>query len=81
MVQKSKQVWFDEPEIRRVSDSSKERIVTFFEVESRAVTVGYILHKLKIDFRTIKRVLAVMMKYGLVEKIEATSYTHYRAKR
>jgi len=72
--------WFDDSTIKRISFSSKDRIVTFFEVENRAVTVGHILHKLKIDHSTIKRVLAVMVKHKLLEQIETSNYMQYRRK-
>ena len=72
--------WFNDSEISQISLSSKERIATFFEVENRAVTVGHILHKLKIDHKTIKRVIDVMVKNGLVEQIETSNYTQYRRK-
>lgn len=71
-------VWFDDDSIKQISKSSKERITTFFEVENRGVTVGHILHQLNIDHRTIKRVIEVMVKNGLVEHIPTTNYTQYR---
>ena len=70
--------WFDDSDIKQISKSSKDRITTFFEVENRAVTVGHILHKLKIDHKTIKRVIDVMVKHELVEMIETSNYTQYR---
>lgn len=72
--------WFNDSDIKQISLPSKERITTFFEVENRAVTVGHILHKLKIDHKTIKRVINVMVKHGLIEKIETSNYTQYRRK-
>lgn len=72
--------WFEDNEIKRLSLSSKERITTFFEIEKKAVTVGYILHKLKIDHKTIKRILDVMVKHKLIEQIETSNYTQYRRK-
>jgi len=77
-VGKIDRAWFDEPEIKTIRFSSKDRITTFFEVENRAVTPGYILHKLKIDHKTIKRVMDVMVRHNILEKIETTNYTQYR---
>lgn len=75
---KISRAWFDDSAIRRISFSSKDRITTFFEVENRAVTVGHILHKLKIDHNTIKRVMAVMVEHKLLEQIETSNYMQYR---
>lgn len=72
--------WFEDDELKYIRNSSKERIATFFEVEGRAVTIGYILHKLNIDHRTIRKVVEVMMKHGHVERIDTTNYTQYRRK-
>lgn len=72
--------WFDDEELKKLTKSSKERIATFFEIESRAVTPGYILRMLKIDHKTIQRILDVMIERGLVERIETTNYTQYRRK-
>lgn len=77
-MKKIDRTWFDDPRIKRISFSSKDRITTFFEEEKRAVTVGHILHKLKIDHETIKRVIAVMVEHGLLEQIETSNYMQYR---
>jgi len=73
--------WFGDKEIKQITSSSKDRIATFFEVENKAVTAGHILHKLKIDHGTIKRVMNVMVKHGLLEVIETSNCVVYRRKR
>lgn len=70
--------WKDDEMLGRVSVRSKDRIETLFEVEKRAVSIGYIVHTLKIDFDTVKRSLGVMSKHGVLEKIETNSQPVFR---
>jgi len=70
--------WKDDEVLGRVSARSKDRIETLFEVDNRAVSIGHIVHTLKIDFDSVKRILEVMSKHDKLEKIETNSQPVFR---
>jgi len=70
--------WKTDEELGRISVRSKDRIETMFDIEARAVSIGHIVHTLRIDFDTVKTILEVMSKHGVLERIETNSQPVFR---
>jgi predicted transcriptional regulator len=70
--------WKSDEALGRISERSKDRIETMFDIESRAVSIGHIVHTLRIDFDTVKTILEVMSKHDVLEKIETNSQPMFR---
>jgi hypothetical protein len=72
--------WRKDEGLKGITEKSKDKLETFFKVERElAVTRGYIFRKLRIDQRTLKRVLDAMVRDKVIEEIKTNAYVNYRA--
>lgn len=76
----SKQVsgWKQEPELRRISNKTIDRVEMFLDLSDKPVSLGHIFLTLKMDYKSLKRIVAVMVRCGVVEVMETNSITYYR---
>lgn len=73
--------WKDDKELGRIRQRSKEKMEILFNIEDRAVSIGYIFNKLKLDFDVIARMVNIMVKHGVLEKIETSGRPLYRKRK
>lgn len=74
--------WKDDPYISRIPTRSKDKIEMFFELhEPKYMTQSFVIWGIHLESVTVYKLIRVMLEYGVLEKIETTTYPFFRLRR